>query len=194
MANLIITVISIALVAVAAVMGAYYGGSAFMEGQKKAQVNALISSAEQISAAWTMKVIANGGNWGLPDYDYNLVPTFLSSLPKNPDFTDNQWVKTTPTSYPNSGIDYNDPNPYYLLALFIYSTDKGLEACKLISKIAGGDNALPTNGAITDSWSLPSGRKFDCIFSPKDENGYTYDTNKTSPTVEDEMFLIYRMS
>jgi RsiW-degrading membrane proteinase PrsW (M82 family) len=35
MANLIITIISIGLVAIAAIMGAYYGGAAFMNAQVK---------------------------------------------------------------------------------------------------------------------------------------------------------------
>lgn len=54
MANLIITVISIALVAVAALMGAYYGGTAFMDGQTKAYVNTALSDIEQAAGAANM--------------------------------------------------------------------------------------------------------------------------------------------
>ena len=60
MANLIITVISIALVAVAALMGAYYGGTAFMDGQTRATANAIIQQAEQIKGAYLM-YLASGG-------------------------------------------------------------------------------------------------------------------------------------
>lgn len=87
MANLIITVISIALVAVAALMGAYYGGSAFMDGQVKAQANSLIAGAEQLATAYRMIAANNGGDYTL--YSGNLevapqvfVPQYLSTIPK----------------------------------------------------------------------------------------------------------------
>lgn len=54
MANLIITIIAIALVAVAALMGAYYGGTAFNQGQEQAKKSTLLNEAAQIVAAITM--------------------------------------------------------------------------------------------------------------------------------------------
>ena len=87
MANLIITVISIALVAVAALMGAYYGGSAFMDGQAKARANAIVLGAEQVAGALRLYAVNNGGsltltngNW-LSGTSVDLVPKYLSSLP-----------------------------------------------------------------------------------------------------------------
>jgi len=50
MANLIITIIAIALVAVAALMGAYYGGTAFNQGQEKAKASSIMNQAAQIQA------------------------------------------------------------------------------------------------------------------------------------------------
>lgn len=88
MANLIITVISIALVAVAALMGAYYGGEAFLNGQVKSQANQLIETSKQIATAWQMYAVNNGGNYVLTDYNWqdgtmtDLVPVYLSSIPK----------------------------------------------------------------------------------------------------------------
>ena len=70
MANLIITIISIALVAVAALMGAYYGGAAFLEGQTKARVNAIINDMDQIKAAMVARAVNNGG-----DYSIAIVPS-----------------------------------------------------------------------------------------------------------------------
>ncbi|MCV6599041.1 MAG: hypothetical protein OIF36_00965 [Alphaproteobacteria bacterium] len=54
MANLIITIIAIALVAVAALMGAYYGGTAFNQGQEQAERSTLMNEAAQVSAAIVM--------------------------------------------------------------------------------------------------------------------------------------------
>lgn len=56
MANLIITIIAIALVAVAALMGAYYGGTAFNSGQDAARATSLVNQAAQIQAAAQMLV------------------------------------------------------------------------------------------------------------------------------------------
>lgn len=88
MANLIITVISIALVAVAALMGAYYGGTAFLDGQAKAQANQIIAGAEQAANAWRSYALDNGGNYYLPNSNDwrggsapDLVPKYLAQLP-----------------------------------------------------------------------------------------------------------------
>lgn len=51
MSNLIITIISIALVAVAAIMGAYYGGSAFTQNTTQVAANSIINEAQQILSA-----------------------------------------------------------------------------------------------------------------------------------------------
>ena len=52
MANLIITVIAIALVAIASLMGAYYGGSAFLNNQSAANASTVLNQAQQIAGAW----------------------------------------------------------------------------------------------------------------------------------------------
>jgi type II secretory pathway pseudopilin PulG len=51
MFSLIITIISIALVAALAVATIYYGGTAFTTGSTKAQAAGLVSSAQQIAGA-----------------------------------------------------------------------------------------------------------------------------------------------
>ena len=89
MANLIITVISIALVAVAALMGAYYGGEAYMQGQAKAKANEIVNAFEQVSAALQM-FQANGSvltyNLTASGYNYGsdlsqLVPSYIQQIP-----------------------------------------------------------------------------------------------------------------
>ena len=52
MANLIITVIAIALVAIASLMGAYYGGAAFLNNQSAANASTVLNQAQQIAGAW----------------------------------------------------------------------------------------------------------------------------------------------
>jgi len=51
MFSLIITIISIALVAALAVATIYYGGSAFTQGSSKALASTLVSQAQQVAAA-----------------------------------------------------------------------------------------------------------------------------------------------
>ncbi len=53
MSNLIITVISIALVAVAALMAVWYGGDVYMGARYKAAANTVLSQTQQIVAAYT---------------------------------------------------------------------------------------------------------------------------------------------
>lgn len=104
MANLIITVVSIALVAVAALMGAYYGGTAFMDGQTKTRANTWITQAEQIAAAIRLWSANNGGNQTLtlntywcgiwPAYTEILTQGYLSSLPSqdwHQGYANNYW-------------------------------------------------------------------------------------------------------
>lgn len=61
MFSLIITIISIALVAALAVATIYYGGSAFTQGTAKANASALVSAGQQITGALTLYANDNGG-------------------------------------------------------------------------------------------------------------------------------------
>ncbi len=61
MFSLIITIISIALVAALAVATIYYGGSAFTQGTAKANASALVSAAQQVVGANTLFQNDNGG-------------------------------------------------------------------------------------------------------------------------------------
>lgn len=87
MANLIITIISIALVAVAAIMGVYYGGTAFNNSSPKAYAATIISQVHQIEAAYRM---AQLDNRPLPTFTIDeYVPWgYLNALPQMPAFKD----------------------------------------------------------------------------------------------------------
>jgi len=65
MANLIITIIAIALVAVMAIAGIWYGSSAFQEAQAKAEANKILSNFKQVDGAIKVFAVENGGS--LPD-------------------------------------------------------------------------------------------------------------------------------
>lgn len=62
MFSLIITIISIALVAALALATIYYGGTAFSTGNVKASASQVINQAQQIAAAVTMYKNDNGGS------------------------------------------------------------------------------------------------------------------------------------
>ena len=87
MANLIITIISIALVAITVLVGAFYGGSAFSNYQAKAQATQIISDVDQVASAWRLYAINNANNYYLPHAgdalgygtESDLVPQYLTS-------------------------------------------------------------------------------------------------------------------
>ena len=62
MFNLIVAVISIALIAAMAAASIFYGGTAFGEGTAKAQASTLINNGQQISGAQQLYMIDNSGN------------------------------------------------------------------------------------------------------------------------------------
>ena len=80
MANLIITIISIALVAVATIVGAYYGGIAFQNYQAKAQVLAISNKMGQIVTAVKLWEGETGQNF-VNTY-YNTSAPYYGSIPK----------------------------------------------------------------------------------------------------------------
>jgi len=61
MFQLIVAVISIALVAALAIASIFYGGEAFSKSSEKANVTALVNSAQQISGAYTLYKTDFGG-------------------------------------------------------------------------------------------------------------------------------------
>lgn len=77
MFSLIITIISIALVAALALATLYYGGDAFQQGKAGADASRLINEGQQINAAVTLADAT-----GLTPADLgDLVPAVLSQLP-----------------------------------------------------------------------------------------------------------------
>jgi hypothetical protein len=85
MFNLIITIISIALVAVLAIATIYYGGAAFTQGSAKAGAATLVSHAQQIAAANTLYANDHGGTFTVTDDD--LLDGYLTAMPLSPNAT-----------------------------------------------------------------------------------------------------------
>jgi hypothetical protein len=87
MFSLIITIISIALVAALAVATIYYGGSAFTQGTAKAQASAFVAAGQQVSGALTLFANENGNNRGtlvtynLTTAPLGILPSYLAAVP-----------------------------------------------------------------------------------------------------------------
>lgn len=86
MFSLIITIISIALVAALAIATIYFGGSSFLTGGVKATATTLVNQGAQIAAAGTLAV-SQGKGWPAGDgpiFEGAQYGTYLSSMPAPP--------------------------------------------------------------------------------------------------------------
>lgn len=83
MFSLIITIISIALVAALAIATIYYGGSAFTQGSAKASASTLVSHAQQVAGANTLYANDNGGTFTTNVADLT-TGGYLASAPAAP--------------------------------------------------------------------------------------------------------------
>jgi len=188
-ANLIITIISIALIAVAAIMGVYYGGTAYQAASAKAKAVALVEAASQTAAAWRVYALERGGNTLIPsipsshtalcsDMFAPLIPAHLASRPAVPR------LGTTPsqclTPYYDSVGEYSNVsgtgNPCCGTGWQHYATSNqtGLlmlwwgddaEVCREIVRMARGPTAVmgsSGSGAWAPSGTPAGGATFDC--------------------------------
>lgn len=117
MFSLIITIISIALVAALAVATIYYGGDAFNQGTTKAKASTIVNHMQQIAGANTL-LKANTG--GFTSTVASLATDYLASVPVNQDLS---------TTYAVSGTN--------LVTATIAGTSN--EVCQKVNEIAGID-------------------------------------------------------
>lgn len=96
MANLIITLISIALIAVIAVATLYNGGDAFRQGSASGAAAQMVNAGQQITAANILFANDNGGELETSLATLASTQQYLSSIPRVPqdsvisdDITDN---------------------------------------------------------------------------------------------------------
>jgi type II secretory pathway pseudopilin PulG len=83
MFSLIVTIISIALVAALAVASIYYGGAAFTQGSAKANASALVAEAQQIAGANDLYANDNAGAFSA-DVPTLVSGSYLSAAPAPP--------------------------------------------------------------------------------------------------------------
>ncbi len=164
MANLIVTVIAIALVAVASLMGAYYGGSAFLKGSAKAAASALVNQGQQIAAGWVLFANDNGGvaptniNTALVDGNYiteNPVPPSSANAV--------EWVLDDNTTSADL-----DEIPVFAKIQIGAST-----VCEEIQKSARGavhSDTYTANAASGSRNQLFTNSRFDCFIGPVANN------------------------
>lgn len=102
MFSLIITIISIALVAALALATLYYGGSAFNKGSAGAKAAQLINEGQQINGAvqiFKADSAANSVVGVAPTTVAGLAPSYLSSVPAG-------WAATTTIDAAAAGVVY----------------------------------------------------------------------------------------
>ena len=83
MFSLIVSIISIALVAVLAAASIYYGGDAFTKGSAKALASTVVTQAQQISSAHTLYKNDEGGS-AAANVDALVTGKYLASVPAAP--------------------------------------------------------------------------------------------------------------
>lgn len=183
MANLIITIISIALVAVAALMGAYYGGTAFLQGQGKAYANSFVSQGEQIIAAWSIYAADRGGSWTLASVAAlsSTSPAYITSAPSPPAGVTSStaisvWTLANLSALPGNSSTFN--------GAYVRLTDDsaGANVCNLVAQMIGGSSALPTRTSVSTDINGSSG-KFGCVF---------YNTSASVLGTTDPKYIYYR--
>jgi hypothetical protein len=141
MFSLIITIISIALVAALAIATLYYGGSAFTEGNTRATASAIVNQAQQIGGAATLYSVQNAMHPA--DVDA-LEGAYLSSLPTPPAGTTGPWALYTTTTAVD-GIDG--------VRVVQLPTVASADVCEAINVQAGAT----TPAAVANIGSLPYG-------------------------------------
>jgi len=131
MFSLIITIIAIALGAALTVASLFYGGSAFTQNTAKSTASAVISQAQQITAANTLYSNDNGGVFIGTDPS-SLATTYLSTVP------------TVPTAVALGGgasawaLESTSSNTAYVRL----SSPASDEACKQINKQSFGSATI----------------------------------------------------
>ena len=143
MFSLIITVISIALVAVLAIASIYYGGSAMTTGTAKANAATLVNHGQQLNGANAMYKNDNGGSNAISVADL-VSDNYLSSAPAAPSsvvYADSTGLIST--------WDINTTDDVFSVQI------NSLETCGQVQRQAVNDDAVDT--AFSEVSSQPFG-------------------------------------
>lgn len=147
MFSLIITVISIALVAALALATIYYGGSAFNKGSDGAKAAQLINEGQQVNGAVAMyKADATGAG--------TAVTGGLADLQSN------GYLAQIPASFTSSTVDLSKDSVVVSAA----TVTKGV--CQEVQKRAGGSTTITS--------AQPTGQLFGCYGDGANANTFFY--------------------
>ena len=154
MANLIITVIAIALVAVASLMGAYYGGSAFLNNQAAAGASTSLNQGQQLQGAWNAYL---SDNLNSPPNNVSLLVNngYLAQIPTSPAAAGGVAAKQISVGTATATIGGTSGTHYFAWAdLGVPSgtpsaSDANAAACDRVIKTAlGGSGAYTGSGSM----------------------------------------------
>jgi type II secretory pathway pseudopilin PulG len=163
MVNLIITLISIALIAIVAVAALYNGGDAFRQGSANASAAQLVNAGQQISAANILYANDNGGTYATAVADLTANGEYLSSIPRVPEGFE------VSNDLTNGGNDSN--------LIQVTSSDPAVEVCESVNKQGGYDETTVTtantNGDFVLADSAAITQTFGCYGD--DTAGYTFE-------------------
>lgn len=191
MTNLIVTIISIILVAVAAMMGTYYAGEAFYNGQAKAKANSIVNAANQIEGAIRIWAATNmKSNTDFPDWNSTtgassqLISAYLVQMPRP--FEDKKFELLMVDSSGNiapltsNGTTYGPISaPGYFMGLYMRldntpSTDS-IPLCREINRISVGNTTVPNTADFMGSSATPAlmnNARFMCVNDTSSGNDY----------------------
>ena len=151
MVNLIITLISIALIAIVAVAALYNGGDAFRQGSANASAAQLVNAGQQISAANILYANDHSGSYATSVETLTEGGAYLSSEPRVP-----------------NGFTIQDDITGNVVT--VTSTDPAIEICESVNKQGGYDEAELTDGALANSEAID--KTFGCY---NDGGTYTFE-------------------
>lgn len=133
MFQLIVAVISIALVAALAIASIFYGGDAFTRSSEKANVTTLVNQGQQIAGAAALYKTDNGAIADGVVNSASLLVTdgYLSAAPLGNKLTTGSWTITTVGTAPNQTRQAE--------ILFDAPSDGGASICAEVAKQGAGE-------------------------------------------------------
>ena len=131
MFQLIVAIISIALIAALAAASIFYGGSAFTDSSLKANVTTLVNGGQQISGA---QAIYKTDNAGAPATDIAMLAdgVYLAAVPTPANAASDAWALTEDGTH-----------------AVILLSDEGDVADKVCSLVASQNNGATATGTVT---------------------------------------------
>ena len=184
MFNLIVAVISIALIAAMAAASIFYGGTAFGEGTAKAQAATLINNGQQISGAQHLYRIDNSGNRATAIA--TLTGDYLQAVPTPPTgVTTDDWEIDNTGEYAFIALDDDNAGQQNSPAATV--CEQLVEQGALSGHVLNDTTAVDANGVVatTGAGVLDTelgSSQFACVSSAADLN-----------TVADNTFFVFKL-